>query len=56
MSDMTFNKLRLGKLIEIDFQAKDEDHANEEINRLCKRFLANEVIEDYEVKVWSVEQ
>ena len=56
MSDMTFNKLRLGKLIEIDFQAKDEDHANEEINRLCKRFLANEVIEDYEFKVWSVEQ
>jgi len=56
MSDMTFNKLRLGKLIEIDFEAKDEDYANEEINRLCKRFLANEVIEDYEFTVWSVEQ
>ena len=55
MSDMTFNKLRLGKLIEIDFEAKDEDYANEEIKRLCKRFLANEVIEDYEFKVWSVE-
>ena len=56
MSDMTFNKLRLGKLIEIDFEAKDEDYANEEIKKLCKRFLANEVIEDYEFKVWSVEQ
>ena len=33
---MTFNKLRLGKLIEIDFEAKDEDYANQEIKRLCK--------------------
>ena len=55
MSDMTFNKLRLGKLIEIDFEAKDEDYANQEIKTLCKRFLANEVIEDYEFSVWSVE-
>ena len=55
MSDMTFNKLRLGKLIEIDFEAKDEDYANQEIKTLCKGFLANEVIEDYEFSVWSVE-
>ena len=55
MSDMTFNKLRLGKLIEIDFEAKDEDYANQEIQKLCKRFLANEVIEDFEFTVWSVE-
>lgn len=56
MSDMTFKKLRLGKLIEIDFEADSEEYANEEVNKLCKRFLANEVIEDYEFNVWSVEQ
>ena len=56
LSDMTFNKLRLGKLIEIDFDADNEEYANEEMEKLCKRFLANEVIEDYEFKVWSVEQ
>ena len=55
MSDMTFNKLRLGKLIEIDFEADNEEYANEEIKKLCKRFLANEVIEDFEFTVWSVE-
>ena len=56
LSDMTFNKLRLGKLIEIDFDADNEEYANEEIEKLCKRFLANEVIEDYEFTVWSEEQ
>ena len=56
MSDMTFNKLRLGKLIEIDFEADNEEYANKEIKKLSKNFLANEVIEDYEYKVWSVEQ
>ena len=55
MSDMTFNKLRLGKMIEIDFEADDEEYANKEIKKLSKNFLANEVIEDYEFKVWSVE-
>ena len=56
MSDMTFKKLRLGKLIEIDFEADTEEYANEEIEKLCKKFLANEVIEDYEFTVWSEEQ
>ena len=40
MSDMTFNKLRLGKLIEIDFEADNEEYANEEIEKLCKKFLS----------------
>mgnify|MGYP003111643699 FL=1 len=55
LSDMTFNKLRLGKLIEIDFEADTEEYANQEVEKLCKRFLANEVIEDFEFKVWSVD-
>ena len=56
MSNMDFSKLRLGKLIEIDFEADNEEYANEEIKKLSKNFLANEVIEDYEFKVWSVEK
>ena len=52
---MTFNKLRLGKLIEIDFDTDNEEYANQEVEKLCKRFLANEVIEDFEFKVWSAE-
>ena len=56
MSNMTFNRLRLGKLIEIDFEADNEEYANDEIKKLSKNFLSNEVIEDYEYKVWSVEK
>ena len=56
MSNMAFSKLRLGKLIEIDFEADNEEYANEEIKKLSKNFLSNEVIEDYEFKVWSVEK
>ena len=51
MSDMTFNKLRLGKLIEIDFEAPDKEYAEKEIEMLSDRLFANVVIEDYE---WSV--
>ena len=51
MSDMTFDKLRLGKLIEIDFEAPDKEHAEKEIEMLSDRLFANVVIEDYE---WSV--
>ena len=56
LSDLKMQKLRLGKLIEIDFEADNEEYANKEIKKLSKNFLANEVIEDYEFKVWSVEQ
>lgn len=55
MSDMTFSRLRLGKLIEIDFEADNEEYANKEIEKLSKNFLSNEVIEDYEFSVWNVE-
>jgi phosphoribosylformylglycinamidine (FGAM) synthase PurS component len=44
----------LGKLIEIDFEADNEEYANKEIEKLSKNFLSNEVIEDYEFSVWSV--
>lgn len=55
LSDLDISKLRLGKLIEVDFEAKDEEYANQEIESLCKRLFANEVIEDSEYTVWSVE-
>ena len=44
-------KLRLGKLIEIDFEAPDKEYAEKEIEMLSDRLFANAVIEDYE---WSV--
>ena len=46
----------MGKLIEMDFEAENDDDANKEIKKLSSKFLANEVIEDYEFKVWSIDE
>ena len=51
LSDLKMEKLRLGKLIEIDFEASDKEYAEKEIEMLSDRLFANAVIEDYE---WSV--
>ena len=51
LSDLKMEKLRLGKLIEIDFEAPDKEYAEKEIKMLSDRLFANAVIEDYE---WSV--
>ena len=47
LSDLDIEKLRLGKLIEIDFDAEDQKYAEKEIDRLSDRLFANGVIEDY---------
>tara|TARA_Y100000991_G_scaffold163789_1_gene125742 strand:+ start:1442 stop:1753 length:312 start_codon:yes stop_codon:yes gene_type:complete len=54
LSDLKISKLRLGKLIEMDFETENDDYANKEVEKLCSKFLANGVIEDYEFKVWSI--
>jgi phosphoribosylformylglycinamidine synthase subunit PurS len=54
LSDLDIEKLRLGKLIEIDFDAEDQKYAEKEIDRLSDRLFANGVIEDYEYVVWEV--
>ena len=56
LSDLSISKLRLGKLIEMDFEAENDDDANKEIKKLSSKFLVNEVIEDYEFKVWSIDE
>lgn len=56
LSDLSISKLRLGKLIEMDFEAENDDDANKEVKKLSSKFLANEVIEDYEFKVWSIDE
>ena len=34
LSDLSISKLRLGKLIEMDFEAENDDDANKEIKKL----------------------
>ena len=44
------NSLRIGKLIEVEIEAKRENELTEKIELLCDRLFANNVIEDYEYK------
>ena len=41
------NSLRIGKLIEVNLEAKEEKEAKEKIELLCDRLFANKVIEDF---------
>lgn len=39
--------VRVGKLIEIDLGDIDEGAAREQVEDMCRRFLANPIIEDF---------
>ena len=43
--------VRVGKLIELELEADDVDHARTSLGEMCERLLANPVIESYEVVV-----
>ena len=43
--------VRVGKLIELEVEAEDQDAARSSVLEMCERLLANPVIESYEVEV-----
>jgi len=43
------NEVRQGKFFEIDMDEKDQKKAEEKANEMCKKLLANLVIEDYKI-------
>jgi phosphoribosylformylglycinamidine synthase len=44
--------VRVGKAIRFDIDASDESAARAEIDELCRRLLANPVIEEADISVW----
>ena len=44
-------EVRVGKLIEVDVQAANEEAALETGRLMCRRLLANPVTEDYDVRL-----
>ncbi len=50
LSDLDIDKLRMGKVIDLWFEAPDKEYAIKELYTLSDRLLANTVIED-----WSFE-
>jgi len=52
LDDMGFNninEIRQGKYFEIDIDEKDKKKAEEQVENMCKKLLANLVIEDYRI-------
>jgi phosphoribosylformylglycinamidine synthase PurS subunit len=39
--------VRIGKLVVINLNLKDKKKAQQQIDQMCKRLLANPIIEDY---------
>ncbi|MDR9417691.1 phosphoribosylformylglycinamidine synthase subunit PurS [Gracilimonas sp.] len=46
-------QVRIGKFIELDVDAKDENAAKEIVESACAQLLANEVMEDFEITIES---
>jgi phosphoribosylformylglycinamidine synthase len=43
--------VRIGKLVVIKLNFKDKKRAEQEINEMCKKLLANPIIEDYHFEI-----
>ena len=52
--DIQVSRLRINKLIELVFEAKDEKTAREQLDILSDRMFANVVIEDWEYDLLEV--
>ncbi len=50
------NTLRIGKLIEVNLEAKEEQEAKEKIELLCDRLFANKVIEDFDYELKKINE
>ncbi len=44
-------KVRIGKLVSVKLDLNDAKEAEERINEMCKKLLANPIIEDYSFKI-----
>ena len=49
MSFKNVNDIRQGKYFEIDIDEKNQKKAQEKVEEMCKKLLANLVIEDYKI-------
>ena len=54
LSDLDINKLRLGKVIDLYFEAPDKEYAMEQVELLSDRLYANTVIEDWSFELMEI--
>ena len=46
---INLKNIRQGKYFEIEIDTKDQSKAEEKVNEMCKKLLANLIIEDYKI-------
>jgi len=49
MSFLNVNEVRQGKYFDIEIKENDENKAKSQVEEMCKKLLANLVIEDYKI-------
>ena len=42
---------RVGRLVELELENGDREHARAELERMCEQLLANPLIESYEIEL-----
>ena len=48
---LDLKSVRQGKFFEIEIDEKNEDEAKKKVNAMCKKLLANLIIEDYKIDI-----
>ena len=43
--------VRIGKLMEVKFEARDQEDAQKQVDEMCEKLLANPVIEEYSFEI-----
>ena len=43
--------VRVGRVVDLDVEANDDDGARAEIQRMCEELLANPLIESFEIRL-----
>ena len=47
-------EVKIGKLIDLRFDAKNMDEARSKLNDMCKQLLANPVVEQYTLEIEEI--
>ena len=45
------DEARVGRVVDLELEADDPDHARAELERMCEQLLANPLIESFEISV-----
>jgi len=43
--------VRVGKFIELELEARSQEDARRQLDQMCRKLIANTVIEDYRIEV-----